>query len=752
MGFAISNPKISNINVISENIEFNKWLQNHLLKHFLNKPYDLSTLDKVREMIFKLSSQAAYYNAEVESLSINQHYELQISIANPVQYQILFKGASPYNLNLLTEKLNLKSFHSNNPNFHFEIIQKIRNYYVELGYSRVDVSFLFLEEGAFKKRIIFQINEGARTKIKTIRFIGNFSRSNEYYKNLLLKNALPLIKEGYYNRDFLKQSISNLEVTLYNDGFLKARSQLNHVTYLDNFESVDISILLFEGQRTIVKQVAFQNLKEFSEDQLLEIISLEIGKPLIISQLEQSIVNIKKFYQERGYLDISIVNESSDMITYSPDFSEAFVNFNIKEGSINRVKKIVINGLNITRPEVVLREIDFKENDILTSEKLENSRKRLFLLGLFRNVEFYIDPYSENISEKLVTIAITEKDPGVFSLGFGINNERGLTLRGFTGIGYDNILGTGRALSLRIDGQYNLSFVPFFERSIQMFYLEPYILRTRARGRIGLSRSALITDFNNQVASEANRTNYSIEHFFTENLFFRWQILEIVTFRDFLINNSQETNNIEIGSTSLNITFDNRNEPFNPSRGFLLGSNFEYSDPNLLGSPWIQYYKLSATASSYLALLENKWILALNARTGKIWHRSNYFIPYDKVGFFLGGQTSLRGFTLNEVFPNSNDLGGTNYKLLGEADLHVFKAELRMPFWGETLASSIFMDQGRIFFSNDLYDSGWRQSFGVGLRYHTPIGAVSIEYAWKVSPRADRGESPGALHLAIGSF
>jgi outer membrane protein assembly factor BamA len=499
--------------------------------------------------------------------------------------------------------------------------------------------------------------------------------------------------------------------------------------------------------------VEFIGNKSIPIQQLQEALELKLNVPLALSDLEEKSQKLISYYLDQGYLQMRLLNFGPQMIQYSSDYAKAKLKFEIEEGPQIRVRSIELEGNNITRDFVILNELEFKPGDILTRAKVKDTKDRLYLTGLFRDIEILIDPEESTDPNRVVKIKVFEREPGLFNAGFGAHNERGLTLRGFAGASYNNLLGTARALSARIEGQYNLVTIPFFERSIQAFYLEPYLLDTRIRGRIGVSRSFLITDFNNSIASEANRTNYTLEHNITPKLLARWRIYEITTFRDFSIRSNADTNNVNIGSSLISLEWDHRDHPFNPKSGFLTGGLFEYAHPNLLSSDWVQFYKTQVNWTQYQSLFGSNWVLAVSGRLGQIWNEThqNYAIPYDKVGFFLGGQVNLRGFTLNEIFPNTLDLGGNNYRLKGSAQMQLIKTELRIPIW-ESIGTALFYDMGNIRFSDNLYDSSWRQSAGIAFRYNTPVGAVSLEYAWKLPPKASRQESPATLHFAIGTF
>lgn len=49
-------------------------------------------------------------------------------------------------------------------------------------------------------------------------------------------------------------------------------------------------------------------------------------------------------------------------------------------------------------------------------------------------------------------------------------------------------------------------------------------------------------------------------------------------------------------------------------------------------------------------------------------------------------------------------------------------------------------------------DDPYRDALGLALRYTTPVGAVSLEWGWKLDRKESRSERPIAFHFSIGTF
>ena len=116
---------------------------------------------------------------------------------------------------------------------------------------------------------------------------------------------------------------------------------------------------------------------------------------------------------------------------------------------------------------------------------------------------------------------------------------------------------------------------------------------------------------------------------------------------------------------------------------------------------------------------------------------------------FLGGRKSLRGFKRGQVGPKTDEgviVGGDRALFLN--------TELRYDLLRDVTAF-VFLDMGQSimkfrgdFVGDDLSLSDLRFSPGLGLAYKTPIGPLSIEYAFVLDRQ--EGEPFGRFALSMG--
>jgi outer membrane protein assembly factor BamA len=151
------------------------------------------------------------------------------------------------------------------------------------------------------------------------------------------------------------------------------------------------------------------------------------------------------------------------------------------------------------------------------------------------------------------------------------------------------------------------------------------------------------------------------------------------------------------------------------------------------------------------------WVFARNTRIGIAEPFANTTIPLPER-FLAGGSSVLRSYALNQAGPRDLQTGSP----LGGNALFVNSLELRtppmaLPFLGDNLGFVFFHDMGNVFADTTemahglfrFYQPNAQQcgtdptkcnfsymsnAIGTGIRYHTPIGPVRIDFGYNLNP------------------
>jgi outer membrane translocation and assembly module TamA len=112
--------------------------------------------------------------------------------------------------------------------------------------------------------------------------------------------------------------------------------------------------------------------------------------------------------------------------------------------------------------------------------------------------------------------------------------------------------------------------------------------------------------------------------------------------------------------------------------------------------------------------------------------------------YFAGGESTVRGFALDELGPTTPDGQPT-----GGNALLIANQEFRFPIYRQ-FRGVLFYDVGNVYPRVQDFDPmEVRNVFGVGLRFDMPLGPLRLEYGRKLD--REPGETSGELFFAIGA-
>jgi len=182
-------------------------------------------------------------------------------------------------------------------------------------------------------------------------------------------------------------------------------------------------------------------------------------------------------------------------------------------------------------------------------------------------------------------------------------------------------------------------------------------------------------------------------------------------------------------------------DPIDPTSGTWLDLSLE---PSLgaIGSQ-VDYLKAVIEGRGYQRVLFA--VLALRLRLGTlepIGGMPDQDVPVVKR-FYSGGSHSVRGFAFQRLGPldeGDEPLGGLT---LAEGSL-----ELRFPIWRD-FGGVFFADAGQVELEpSRLRSDAFLYSAGAGLRYHTPIGSLRVDFGFPLNRPS--GVDRYQLHLSVG--
>lgn len=465
--------------------------------------------------------------------------------------------------------------------------------------------------------------------------------------------------------------------------------------------------------------------------------------------------------------------------------------FRVQEGPEVRARNILVRGVESTSRDIVQDELAVHQGEVLRESDMSLTKTNLLRIGVFERVSVHPLDEKTEAPEKDVLCEVRERKHRSFEIGAGASTAEGV--RVFAGYGHNNVFGT--ALKLQLNAKVNVQpFLILYDDAsragIESFYdgfstLER-IEREVAVGvsyprvfglppgfgagiDVGVLHDLAVSYAQSSVAATLRFDYKGIRPVLGEKTrplalqlkanFDRSELScnpRIATAPGDGANPDDPCVAAGAGTEATTfyatvgplVSFDLRDDPLNPSAGAYV--ELETSLAKGLTSSSTDFAKLEGTLSFYLPL-PSTFGLAFSIFAGYLRELEDGGNAPVNRKYFAGGARTIRGYAEQSLFPQ--DVLPAEGDVTGGGHLVVaLENELRFPISGP-ISGAVFFDIGDLWEDPTTFaiDENTRRSVGVGLRYATPVGPLSLDVGVPLVTR-DPGEQGPTLHFSVRSF
>lgn len=338
--------------------------------------------------------------------------------------------------------------------------------------------------------LVFEVNEGKKTGVKSIRFVGNRNYSDYRLKDIIKtteSNFLSFMKSSdVYDPDRIEADRDLLRRFYLKHGFADVRV----VSAVSEFDpqagAFIVTFTIDEGEQYKFGVVDIQsNVRAVDAASLADKMKAKSGSVYNAEAVEKSVEAIAIDVARRGY-PFAVVRPRGDR-----DFDSRRINvvFTVEEGPRAYIERIQIRGNTRTRDWVIRREFDLAEGDAYNRALVDRAERRLRNLNYFKSVKITNEP-GTSPDRVVINVEVEEQSTGEFSVSGGYSTQDGWLAE--VSVGERNLLGRGQAV--RASVQYGQR-----ARGFELSFIEPYFLDYRM---------ALGLDFFGKETDQQQYTSY----------------------------------------------------------------------------------------------------------------------------------------------------------------------------------------------------------------------------------------------------
>lgn len=403
----------------------------------------------------------------------------------PLVQSIIIKGNKNLNKNDILEATTLKVDDIlNNAKIRMDE-QAIKNLYIEEGYPDVivDITTADSDEEGFID-LIFSIEEGSQTRIKTILFSGNSFASDSTLKQQIESKEQSFFSTGVYKEGLLETDKAGI-IKYYNDsGYIDAAvldvttKKLDELTD-DGKSYIEVTYFIEENRQWQFGGFTIEGNTLFSDEELLEQTGSKVDSFINKARLEADFMIISDTYYNEGYIYNAISrvenrDEQNNIISYD---------IIIDEKSRAHIENIVIKGNEKTEDYVILREIPLEVGDVFSKSAIMSGLNNLYNTQYFTSVIPEM-PYGSEMGLMDLVINVEEQNTTdvQFGLTFTASEDATFPVIGFINWSDSNFNGEGKDISASLQ-------ISSSSQEISFGYTDNWLFDERFSGSIKLSFS-----------------------------------------------------------------------------------------------------------------------------------------------------------------------------------------------------------------------------------------------------------------------
>lgn len=677
-------------------------------------------IDKIRKDYWK----KGYLNPRIQILTLNQdpehnHLHPVLEILEGKKTRVIFRG------NRVVSRKTLKSImpmfiEGGANNYDLEISsQAALKYYLKLGFLEAKVDFEKKEITEKEIQVIFHIYEGKQTRVKKIELTGLKNIKAKRVKEELQTKENTLFERGYYQPKTLEEDAKRLPDILQSKGAVGSKVIDYSIRRNSLGDKVTAQFYINEGQVVRLDEIQFKGVHRFQTNNFH--LKLHPGAVLTEKKLSSDLQSITLQYANAGYPYTTITPE------VSLEGEHAILKLHIEEGPEVHIGEILTVGNERSSERAIRKSILFKKGDLFSYQKIIESERNLRLTGSYRSATIETIGLAEKSPEVHLLVKLEEYKTILMDLGGAYNTDTNFT--GTFSLSHINLFGTNKRASLNFTGGQEI-------QKGEALFRDPHFLGVPLIGTLSGKMERQVRPGFTTV--DAGSSLSMLKEFGPQlSLLGRYEILQT-----FFSNVTDQTGTQEEDHTtsrfSFSTSYDKRDSFSDPHKGYILLGGFDIS--NKIIASTFNFIQPRAYFSHFIPIGPFTLMNFIRIEGIKVFGADN--LTRDRK-LFLGGDYSVRGFEEDALGPLD-----TNATPLGGQFLLINTLELQMRLV-QNFKLAGFFDNGTLV--DDIHQvslSEFRQSAGPGLRYITPVGALRLDYGFKLDRRPD--ESKGRLHFAFG--
>jgi len=629
----------------------------------------------------------------------------------------------------------------------------VKSFMADKGYEFAEVTSIVepLPTGPKLVKVVFDVKEGPKVKIRTVNFTGNLDVSDRalgrQMKSTKAHNWLSWIGgKGTYQEAKFEEDAEKVIEYYRNKGYISARVGTPEIKTLEDSPDestrwVELTVPIDEGPRYKVGSFTFDGNKVVKTEFLEPLYKMKKGDWYSDKPIRNGLVKSRELYGAGGYFEFTGFPDLEPVAAAAGPVdgpAEPTVNvvMRMQEGEQYFVNRLTFVGNTTTRDNVIRREVRLVEGAPFNTESLKYSVKRLNQLGYFKpleegqGIDVQKTPGEKNQVD--VTLKLEEQNRNQLTFGAGVSQFEGF----FGQLSFQTANFMGRGESLTVSLQMGSR-----SENYQVAFSEPFLFDRNITGGVDVYKRTLryIDQFTQEATGGNVTMGFPLAGFSRMFMVYSYEAVQVsdlnpLYYSDELVRRNPyladslligEGGRRTISKVTPSFVHNTVDNPIFPNSGTRLtgsidlaglGGNTNFTKPRF---EYARFQPLNRRTS-------------LGFRTQFEWIRpygSTTSIPITE-SLYLGGEYTIRGYDIRSIGPRDPE---NPFLVLGGNKSMLFNAEYLINIAGP-VRLVLFYDTGQVRTIGQKF--GWKEDITETFNPNTPAIIDPFQTTELLNPNA----------------
>jgi outer membrane protein insertion porin family len=394
---------------------------------------------------------------------------VRVSESNLIN-RVAFEGNSKVKSDVLTSEVQTKAHGAFNPSVAASDVTRLQEIYRRSGRAAAKISYRTVELPNGRIDVVFTVDEGDKTGVKEIKFVGNQVYSTGRLVGLMdttEMNFLSFLKTSdVYDPDRIASDLELVRRFYLKNGYADFHVVSSDARFDPAQGGYIITVVVEEGPQYRVSSVDVEShIPDIDPATLRPLLRISDGDVYNGDAVEKTVESLTREIAKKGYA----FTQARPRGQRDPATQTVAIRFVIDEGPRVYIERINIRGNTHTRDYVIRREFEIGEGDAYNRVLIERAERRLNGLGYFKKVHIANEPGSAP-DRVIVVVDVEDQPTGNFGVSGGYSTTEGFI--GEVSVSESNFMGRGQNVRLSLQAGQRA-------RGVTFSFTEPYFMDQR---------------------------------------------------------------------------------------------------------------------------------------------------------------------------------------------------------------------------------------------------------------------------------